>query len=75
MAPAPANRLQVGLVLNGSPAQSAGVQAGDEILQINGVDVASRTREYVLLPQSMLQSLHCFAHASRGEEESLRCLA
>ena len=45
LASAPENRLQVGLVLNDSPAHSAGVQPGDEILEINGVDVQSKSKE------------------------------
>ena len=45
VAAAPNNRLQVGLVLNGSPAESAGVQAGDEILEINGRNIQSKSKE------------------------------
>ncbi len=45
LASAPENRLQVGLVLNDSPAQSAGVQPGDEILEINGLNVQSKSKE------------------------------
>ncbi|KAL0028328.1 hypothetical protein WJX79_010735 [Trebouxia sp. C0005] len=45
LASMPENRLQVGLVLNDSPAQSAGVQAGDDILEINGLSVQSKSKE------------------------------
>ncbi len=45
LAPAPDNKLQVGLVLNGSPAQSARVQPGDDILEINGVGVPAKSKE------------------------------
>jgi C-terminal processing protease CtpA/Prc len=45
LASAPENRLQVGLVLNDSPAHSAGVQPGDEILEINGLNVQSKSKK------------------------------
>lgn len=36
---------QVGLVLENSPAQAAGVEAGDIVLEVNGVDAAGKTKE------------------------------
>jgi len=45
LASAPENRLQVGLVLSDSPAQLAGVQPGDEVLEINGQKVQSKSKE------------------------------
>ncbi|DBB17293.1 TPA: hypothetical protein ACH3X3_014339 [Trebouxia sp. C0006] len=45
LASPPENRLQVGLVLNDSPAHSAGVQPGDEILEINGLNVQSKSKK------------------------------
>lgn len=45
LAPAPGNRLQVGLVLDSSPAQEAGIHPGDEVLQINGLDVQEKSRQ------------------------------
>ena len=45
LAEAPGGQLQVGLVLNGSPAQAAGVEVGDVLLETNGVSVQGRAKE------------------------------
>lgn len=45
LAPAPGNRLQVGLVLQSSPALAAGIRPGDEVLEINGLDVQDKSRQ------------------------------
>ncbi|KAL3143365.1 hypothetical protein ABBQ38_002195 [Trebouxia sp. C0009 RCD-2024] len=45
LAPAPDNRLQVGLVLQSSPAQAAGIHPGDEVLEINGLNVQDKSRQ------------------------------
>ena len=37
--------MQVGLVLEKSPAQAAGVEAGDIVLEVNGVDASGKTKE------------------------------
>ena len=45
LAPAPGNRLQVGLVLENSPALAAGIRPGDEVLEINGLSVQDKSRQ------------------------------
>ena len=45
LAPAPGSQLQVGLVLDSSPAQASGIRPGDEVLQINGLDVQDKSRQ------------------------------
>lgn len=37
--------MQVGLVLENSPAQAAGVESGDIVLEVNGVDASGKTKE------------------------------
>lgn len=45
LAPAPGNRLQVGLVLENSPALAAGIRPGDEVLEINGLSVQDKSKQ------------------------------
>lgn len=45
LAEAPDGQLQVGLVLNDSPAQAAGVEVGDLLLEVNAISVKGRARE------------------------------
>lgn len=37
--------MQVGLVLENSPAQAAGIQAGDVVLELNGVSAVGHAKE------------------------------